>query len=168
MGRNKNVLLAVDDSEGSFQAAQYVADVIGPQPRYQVYLFHVLPSIPPELLEFGGAEDPKKEEVLSDELRKIQNQWIDEAKGKAEPIMNKAKAILHQGGLSPDAIRTEFSPSVHRPDVVRDIIEAAHNFNCGTVVVGRDSFPGFWESFRHHIGKELVEKGQGFAVWVVE
>jgi hypothetical protein len=49
--------------------------------------------------------------------------------------MNKAKRILLQGGFSPEGMTTEFSPSLHRPDVVRGILEAAHNRKCGTLLV---------------------------------
>ena len=82
--------------------------------------------------------------------------------------MVRAKSTLHKGGVSPEMISTEFSESIHRPDINRDIIEAAHKLNCGTIVVGRDSSPAFREIFQHHIGEELVRKGQGFAIWVVE
>jgi K+-sensing histidine kinase KdpD len=51
---------------------------------------------------------------------------------------------------------------------VRDILESAQKLHCGTIVVGRDTFPSYKEMFKKHIGEELVQKGQGFAIWVVE
>ena len=67
-----------------------------------------------------------------------------------------------------EMVCSEVSPSVHRPDIVRDILESAQKFHCGTIVVGRDTFPSFKEMHMKHIGEELVQKGQGFAIWVVE
>ena len=65
-------------------------------------------------------------------------------------------------------ITTVFAESIHRPDFVRELLETAHKQNCGTIVVGRESYPSFKEMFHHHVGEELVRKGQGFAIWVVE
>jgi hypothetical protein len=39
---------------------------------------------------------------------------------------------------------------------------------CGTVVVGRKSFSGLQNSFRHDIAEDLIRAGEGLAVWVVE
>ena len=168
MQTNKNVLVSVDASEASIRALIYVAEMIGVQRRFRVYLFHVLPPIPPELLEFGGAEDPEKERLLSEELKKAQSCWIDGAKKEAVPILESAKRILYNAGVAPEMVRTEFCTSIHRPDVVRDVLEAASKWGCGTIVVGRHAFPWLKEKFGHHIGEGLVRKGQGFAIWVVE
>lgn len=131
-------------------------------------LLHVLPPIPPELLEFGGSEDPKTEQRLDEELKKDQAQWIEQAKQSAEPLIEKVKDIFLRVGVSTDMITTIFAESIHRPDYVRELLEAAHKQNCGTIAVGRKSYPSFSEMFHHHVGEELVRKGQGFAIWVVE
>ena len=60
----------------------------------RLVLLHALPPIPPELLEFGGAEDPEAERRLDAELKKEQAQWLDKAKKSANPILEKAKMIL--------------------------------------------------------------------------
>ena len=65
-------------------------------------------------------------------------------------------------------ITTIFAESIHRPDFVRELLETAHKQNCGTIVVGRESYPSFKEMFHHHVGEELTRNGQGFAIWVVE
>ncbi len=168
MDINKNVLISVDGSEASMRAVSYVADMMGAHEALRVHLLHVLPPIPPELLEFGGSENPEQEQRLSEELKRAQSEWIDRTKMEGEPIFDQARTILLDSGMSPDFVQTEFCTSIHRPDVVRDVLEAAHKWNCGTIVVGRHSFPWLKEKLGHHVAEDLVRKGQGFTMWVIE
>lgn len=168
MARDRTFLVGIDDSEATLRTVSYVAETLGPQKGFYVVLLHVLPPIPPELLEFGGSEDPKTEQRLDAELKKDQAQWIEQAKQAAEPLVEKMKGIFLRVGISADMITTVFAESIHRPDFVRELLETAHKQNCGTIVVGRKSYPSFKEMFHHHVGEELVRKGDGFAIWVVE
>ena len=168
MERDRTFLVGIDDSEATLRTVSYVAETLGPQKGFNVVLLHVLPPIPPELLEFGGSEDPKTEQRLDAELKQDQAQWIEQAKQAAEPHVEKIKGIFLRVGISADMITTVFAESIHRPDFVRELLETAHKQNCGTIVVGRKSYPSFKEMFHHHVGEELVRKGEGFAIWVVE
>ena len=165
--RGKTFLVGVDDSDSSVRSVSYVAEMIGAQEDYQIVLLHVLSPIPPEFLEFGGAEDPATEQKLEETLKKEQAHWIEEAKKAAEPILENAKTILYRVGVLPGMVSAVFSQSIHRPDIVRELLETAQKQNCGTIVVGRESYPSFKEMFHHHVGEELVQKGPGLAIWVI-
>jgi nucleotide-binding universal stress UspA family protein len=167
MGRTNKILVAVDDSEASLKAVTYVAQMVRGRDPIYICLFHVLPPIPPRLLEFGGAEDPEKEQVLSAELKTAQLEWIEKAKDAARPSLKTAQIILGDHGVSQDRISIHFSSSIHKPNVVREVLEAAKQRHCGTVVVGRHRLPWVQELFHQHKGEELVEKGQECSVWVV-
>jgi nucleotide-binding universal stress UspA family protein len=168
METNRNVIIALDTSDASVRAVRYVADTLGLRKDLRVYLLHVLPPIPPELLEFGGSENPQKEEDLTKELRREQSEWVARAKQEVGPIFDRVKTILGKAGVSPDVVHREFSTSIHRPDVARDVLEAAHKWKCSTVVAGRHSFPWLKEHLGHHVGEDLIRKGQGFAIWIIE
>jgi nucleotide-binding universal stress UspA family protein len=167
MVRDKKLLIGVDDSDASRRSISYVADMMRARDDFHIVLFHVLPPIPPELLEFGGAEDPGTEQKLDEALKHKQAQWVENAKKAAEPIVDHARIILHRTGISPEATTTVFSQSIHRPDVVRELIETAHTQNCGTIVVGRETYSIFKEIFHHHVGEELVRQAHGVAIWVI-
>jgi len=122
MDRTDKILIAVDDSEASIKAVIYVTQMLRGRKDIHVRLLHVLPSIPPELLEFGGAEDPQMEQRLSTDLRQTQARWHETAKRNAQPSLDKAVAILLNGGLSPQAVSTTFAASIHRPEVAREIL----------------------------------------------
>lgn len=167
MTTNTRILLAVDDSEASERAVRYVADVLGRLADAHVHLFHVLPPIPPGLLEFGGAEDPKAERQLSEKLKQAQAEWIERAKAESEPVMEKARALLSRAGIAPGRVSAEFGPSIHRPDVPREIVEVAQRARCDTIVVGRTSLSWLKEQMGQHVGEALVKKAQGLTLWVV-
>jgi len=57
----ERLMLLIDGSAESRGAVDYVARIIGRRRGFQVYFLYILPSLPPELLEFGGAEDRRKE-----------------------------------------------------------------------------------------------------------
>ena len=150
------------------RAVEHVGAMVGDRKGFALYLFHVLPPFPPALLEFGGAEDPHKEEMLTRELRENQARWLEDAKEKVQPLFQHAKETLRWSHVPMEMVTSEATSSIHRPDVVREILETANKLQCGTIVVGRDTFSSFKEKYKKHIGEELVEKGKGFALWVVE
>lgn len=118
-------------------------------------------------MEFGGAEDPATEQKLDETLKKEQARWIEDAKKAAEPILDNAKTILYRIGALPAMVSVVFSQSIHRPDIVGELIRTARKQNCGTIAVGRESYSSFKEMFHHHVGEELVRQAPGFAVWVI-
>jgi nucleotide-binding universal stress UspA family protein len=167
MGRANKILLAIEDSDASMKAVAYVAKMVRGREAIHICLFHVLPPIPPRLLEFGGTEDPQKEEALSAELKTAQAEWIEKAKRAAQDSLKRAQSILQDHGVSQEHISTHFSSTIHKPDVVREVLDAAKEAHCGTVVVGRHRLPCVQDLFYRHTGEGLVEKGQEFSVWVV-
>jgi nucleotide-binding universal stress UspA family protein len=168
MNANKYILLAVDDSEATTRAVTYVASIIEGQLGVRLCLLHVFAPLPPKLLEFGGAENPAEEEKREAVQKDARTQWIARAKACAEDIFAKAQSILCTAGVPAHAVETQLATPLNGEAVVTNILEAARANQCGTVVVGRDSFSWLQELFQHHVGEELVRRGQGFAIWVVE
>jgi hypothetical protein len=118
-------------------------------------------------LEFGGTENPQKEQALGTELKSAQAAWIEKAQDAVEPSMTRARTILLDNGVSDSRISTHFSHTIHKLDIVREILNAAKQARCGTVVVGRHRFPWVQDLFHHHTGEGLVEQAQEISVWVV-
>jgi nucleotide-binding universal stress UspA family protein len=165
MSKKQKMLVAVDDSDASRRALSYVASFLAGCADVSVRLFHVLPHLPPETLEWGGTTDPAKERAF---LAEKKAQFIAEAEKTAQPAVDHARRTLREAGVPEHAIETQFYPSVATADVVDDILDVARQGGFGTVVVGRNSWPRLKEAFRHHICHELIKKGRGVSVWVVE
>jgi nucleotide-binding universal stress UspA family protein len=165
---NRNILIAVDDSEATNRAVAYVAMMIGGKRGFHVRLVHVLPPLPPELLEFGGAENPVVEEEKEAEMRDAQAKWLKEAEKKAATVFESAKATLRQARVPLRTVETYCCPAVPGERFVADLLEDARTHACGTVVMGRESFTGLRRFFVHHFADELIRQGHGLTVWVVE
>ena len=167
MGSTNKILLAIEDSEASMKAVAYVAEMVGGRDTIHICLFHALPPIPPRLLESGGTEDPPNEQSVGTNLKSAQEEWIEKAKDAVQPLITRARTILQDHGMSQSQISTHFSHTIHKLDIVREILDAAKQSHCGTVVVGRHRLPWVQNLFYHHTGEGLVEQAQEVSVWVV-
>ncbi len=65
----EHLLLVIDESPASVRAVEYTGNLLRRRQGFRIHLLHPLPPLPPELLEFGGAENPRKEQALENELR---------------------------------------------------------------------------------------------------
>ena len=63
---------------------------------------------------------------------------------------------------------TWISLTINGQSIVTDILEAAQADRCETIVVGRHSFTMLQRIFTHYVADELLRRGQGYTIWVVE
>lgn len=168
MHTSRHILIAVDDSEASERAVAYVGDLIGSRQGYRIRLLHVLPPLPPALLEVGGSENPAVEQQEETSIHGQQSTWLAQAENLAQPALQRARSLLRQANVAARSIETEFVVSINGEAIVTDILEAAKSSQCGTIVVGRESFHGLQALFAHHVGDELVAKGHDVTIWVVQ
>jgi nucleotide-binding universal stress UspA family protein len=166
MKNSKRLLIAVDKSEASHNAVAYVTDMLEGRPGCHVCLLHGLPPVPP--FEHGGSEDPSMEHLLDAQLQKKRTEWARREQQSAQPMLDKAKAALRHAQVTEDAITERFAFANNVDALVSEILATARAENCDTVVVGRETFAGLDRIFRHHVADDLIRRGQGFTIWVVE
>lgn len=162
------IFIAIDDSRASTRAVSYVARLFGRRRGFRFYVVHVLPPLPSELLEHGGSEDPSKEVRLGVELRAEQQLWIAAAKKAAREGLNRAQANLRNSGIPAGAVQVLFCEPADGRDAADEILQKAHKCKCRTIVVGRESVSWFHEMFSKHLAEELLRRGKGFSIWVVQ
>src|SRR5580700_2625338 len=102
------LLIVVDESAASERAVKYVSKFVAKRRGFHICLVHILPPLPPRLLEHGGAEDPAKEARLEADLKSEQRRWTSDAKKKLQKVLDKARAILQKAGTPAGAIQTLF------------------------------------------------------------
>lgn len=160
----KNILIAVDDSEESIRAVQYVGALLRETQNVSVTLFHVLNPMPRELMEHGGSEDPEVEDHLGAQLRKEQDEWV-RAEGALEyPILVKALERLGQTGFPIDRVTLKFG---HERDIADTIVDEAKAGGYGTIVVTRHGPSGTKRLFSSGITDRLVRDLSGVALWIL-
>jgi nucleotide-binding universal stress UspA family protein len=165
---NTRLLVVRDDSVASRRAIKYVGKFVGKRRAFRICLVHVLPPLPPELLEHGGSEDPAKEAQLEAELEVAQHRWISAAKKASEKGLHEDRAVLRKAGISARTVKTAFCEPGEGRDAADAILRMARGRRCRTVVVGRQSVSWFHELFSHDLSEELLRRGKGFCVWAVE
>ncbi len=131
--------MVVDESPASKRAVRYLAKIIGKQRNLRICLAHILPRLPPRLLEFRGAENPQTERRLDARLKYRQQRWKAGAKKKAQRALRIATATLRRGGVSAGALDIQFSEGVEGPGAAERILELARARRCDTVIVGRET-----------------------------
>lgn len=166
--RNTKLLVVIDESQASKRAVSYVAEIIGRRRRFKVCLAHTLPEIPAHLSEHGGAENPSEEEKLDRALHSDQKQWIVAAKKNAQPALARARTVLRKAGLTASSIEEGYSDPAEGRALGDEILELASERKCDTIVVGSESLSRWRQLLGNDPVEELLRRGKGFTVWVVE
>jgi nucleotide-binding universal stress UspA family protein len=161
------LLVMVDESHGTKRSVAYVARIIGRLRGFRVCLLHLLPPLPPELLEFGGAEDPRREKVLEGELRRDQQAWIASAKDSAKPALDDAIKVLCEAGLSDGDIHLACSDPLDGREVTSAVLDLARAKGCHTIVIGHESHFWFRQLTGDHLAEHLLHQSREITLWIV-
>jgi len=159
------ILLAVDESENSHRAIEYVGSLLHRTPEVAVTLFHVLKPMPRELLEHGGSENPTAEAQLGEQLRNEQDAWIRKEEESESHVLKKACDTLTQFGFDRSQVALKIG---HEDDIAGNILEEARNGKHETIVVGRHGTSRVKRLFGGGVTDQLLRNAKGFAIWVVE
>jgi nucleotide-binding universal stress UspA family protein len=82
--------------------------------------------------------------------------------------LDRANAVLSQGGIARGAIEAHFCYLVDGTQATQQILKLARAQKCDTVVVGRKSLSWLGELIQGDPAEELVRRGNGLTIWVVE
>ena len=166
MPNSKRILVAVDGSATSRRTLAYVAAIAGGCPGLKVGLVHL--ELPPRMLEWGGTEDPEKEDRISSERAEAYQETENAAIEKGQAVLQRLQGILAERGIDMTARLVQFEEPLDPKTITTHLLKIAAEQDYGTVVVGWHSFSGLRRLFRHHVGEELVRMAKGVTIWVVE
>jgi nucleotide-binding universal stress UspA family protein len=158
--KTTKLLVVVDESRATKKVLEYVAQVASRRRDFRLCLAHALPSPPPELVEFRGAEKGR--------LRAYKRRWISVVEMTEQRALDRANAILRQRGVAEKAIEAHYCNLVDASRATQEILSLARSRKCDTVVIGRDSLSWLGELIHGDPAEDLVRQGKGFTIWVVE
>jgi len=161
-----SLFVVIDESGASRHTLQYVGALVGKRRGFRIVLGYVLPPLPTELLEFGGAENPEKEEKLSKELKGAQKRWSSGARRKARDVFANAYMVLRRARVPGSVVKTTTIYLPEGQDPVDKLLEVADLHRCHTIVTGRHPVSRFQEFFGGDLAEKLVRRIHGPAVWV--
>ena len=147
---NRNVLLAVDDSENARRAVAYVAFMLGGLKGFRVTLLHVISE--PEEDYFARIEEKEK--------------WLNDYRRKIESLFTECRRELIAAGFSEAEIQTR-SPQRHCPSIAECILLELDRTEYGTIVVGRQGLSRKEEFLFGSVSSKIVGHARNCTVWVV-
>ena len=156
------LLVVLDEFTASRRTVAYLAKIVGRRRGLQQCLVHVLPRLPPALLESGGSEDQDAQ------LGARQQRWLVAGKRTAQQTFARAKVALRKASVPAHALDVQFFGALDGRSAADRILELARASRCRTVVIGRESLSWFRELVRGDLAGELVRRGEGFTIWVVD
>lgn len=148
---NKNILIAVDESENSRRAVSYVGMLLGGLPGFKVTVLHVVPE--PEEDYFPTAA--QKEE------------WLSKYTSKIETLLQNYRRFLIEKGFDPKDVSVR-STLRYCPSMAECILAERDETQYSTIVVGRQGLSRSEEFLFGSISSKIVNHARNCTVWVVE
>ena len=145
----KKIIVAVDDSQRSFNAVEYVGFFVNNVQDVHLCLLHVYPEPPPNYHLTGTLDGYKA-------LHESQ----------ADMIFSRAKSILHKCGVADASITTRCFMA-DRQSISAAILDMQVRERYGTIVVGKRGIPKAEEFLFGSVSSALVHTGKDIAVWVI-
>jgi nucleotide-binding universal stress UspA family protein len=148
---NRNILIAVDASENSRRAVQYVADLLGGIPGFKVSVLHVIRE--PEEDEFAVEAEKEK--------------WYITQHQEANRMLEEYRRILLDADFAPDDVNVR-STLRYCPSMAECILAERDLYEYKTIVVGRKGMSHKEEFLFGSISGKIVRTARDCTVWVVE
>ena len=143
----KNILVAMDRSEGAMRAVDFVGELMGGH-DFKVTLLHVIRN--GEKLKPGASYKPLPEEDIQTEERKMQ------------AVFDEAKRRLIDHGFKSDHVTQKIIAGVlSRP---RAIVQEAEQGGYSPIVIGRRGLSKFQEFFMGSVSNQVIQLGVDQAV----
>jgi nucleotide-binding universal stress UspA family protein len=148
---NKNILIAVDESENARRAVLYVGQFLGGIEGFKVTILHVIPV--PEEDFFPTSTDKEK--------------WLSQHRGKVDAMLENYRQILISAGFHPSDVSVH-SPIRYCPSMAECILAERDETEYDTIVVGRHGLSRTEEFIFGSISSKIVNHARNCTVWVVE
>lgn len=148
---NKNFLIAVDDSDNSRRAVQYVGYLLGHMKGVHVTLLHVIP-------------EPEEDYFPEDEQKQ---QWLKKYREKLDATLDEYGRMLVADGFTEDAVEKRLSLR-YCPSMAECILAERDAREYATIVVGRQGLSRKEEFLFGSIASKIVNHARHCTVWVVE
>ena len=147
-----NVLIAVDLSENSLRAVNYVADMLHCDPAVGVTLLSVI-------------KEPSADIVPDAEERKKQ---VEGKRSEVLRLMEQAAERLTSRGVPEQHIRLKVQICSKPVSVSELILHEQKEGGYGTIVIGRRGLSKREEFLFGSVSSSVVRDARGCAVWVIE
>jgi nucleotide-binding universal stress UspA family protein len=148
---NKNILIAVDESENARRAVLYVGQLLGVLEGFKITILHVVPE--PEEDYFPTSTEKEK--------------WFTQYKKKVDIMLKDYRQLLIEKGFAPENVSIR-STVRYCPSMAKCILSERDEIGYSTIVVGRQGLSRSEEFLFGSISSKIVHHARKCTIWVVE
>ena len=148
---NRNILIAVDESENARRAVSYVGQLLGGLACFKVTILHVVPE--PE------------EDYFPTTIQK--EKWLTQYRQKTDAMLEDFRQLLIKRGFDPKDVSVR-STLRYCPSMAECILSERDETEFSTIVVGRHGLSRSEEFIFGSISSKIVNHARNCTVWVVE
>lgn len=160
----KNILIAVDASENSARAVNYVAELLDSSRGFMVTVLYI--------------ERPPNRDLFPDEAS-----WIEAGQAqelRIRTFLQQARTSLAEHGLQGEAVTIAYVPHCQSPvneaahqcsigtSIARDILQFQQKGEFGTLVIGRRGVSRAEEFLFGSVTTKITHLAKDCTVWVVQ
>ncbi len=157
MQDKKNMLIAVDGSQHSLNAAKYVARTCNPA-SLKVDLIHIMPTAPETFW------DLENEAHFKANIQPKYTEWKKNAEERAQRFLHDARNVLMEEGVTENDVGVILQD--REVGIARDIVaQSARGYDA--VVVGRRGLSALGDHLLGSVANKMVEVVKDSSVWVV-
>jgi nucleotide-binding universal stress UspA family protein len=154
---HRKILVALDGSEQSFEAARYVSRIVPPE-KTEVVLFHVMSKIPEAYWDLEKYPAGYRAGIIG------AHAWEVQQRRQMEEFMDRTRKTMVEAGFPEAAVRAEMHE--RKVGIARDIVfESQRGYNC--VVAGRTGASQIKDIILGSIAGKLVGKMAHAPLWVI-
>jgi len=148
---NKNILIAVDESENARRAVSYVSQLLAGVKGLKVLILHVISQ--PEEDYFPTSAEKEN--------------WLSKYQLKVDVMLEDYRQMFMRKGFDPDDISVQ-STLRYCPSLSECILTEHDKTQYSTIVVGRKGLSRSEEFLFGSISSKIVNHARNCTVWVVE
>ncbi len=148
---NKNILIAVDDSENARRAVSYVSQLLAGVKGFKILILHVISQ--PEEDYFPTSAEKEN--------------WLSKYQLKVDVMLEDYRQMFMRKGFDPDDISVQ-STLRYCPSLSECILTEHDKTQYSTIVVGRKGLSRSEEFLFGSISSKIVNHARNCTVWVVE
>jgi nucleotide-binding universal stress UspA family protein len=148
---NRNILIAVDESENAARAVAYVRDLLAGLTGYHITLVTIIP-------------EPSEDYFISEAERTA---WMKDKNTSAGSILETYRKLLIDAGFRDEEIK-EVLVIKECTSIAECILAEQEKLACGTVVIGRRGISKKEEFIFGSTSSKILHTARDCAVWVIE
>lgn len=148
---NKNILIAVDESDNARRAVSYVGQLLKGVRGFKILILHVISH--PEEDYFPTSTEKEK--------------WLSKYKLKVDAMLEDYRQILIREDFEPGDVSVR-STLRYCPSMAQCILAERDETQYSTIVVGRQGLSRSEEFLFGSVSSKIVNHARNCTVWVVE